>query len=263
MRVLIFQTAEAAVGRIVRQIAGQLSRKPASVLGLATGGTMEPVYEALVASYAAGSFSFAQATTFNLDEYVGLGPEHPCSFAAFMKDKLFGQVDVDPTRVHLPIGDAADPDAEAARYDALIGQAGPIDLQLLGIGLNGHIGFNEPTSSLQSRTRVKTLTSATREANKRFFSDGEAMPKYAITVGIQNILECASVFLLATGQSKAEAVAKMVEGPLGAYCPATALQMHSAATIVLDREAASALKLTDYYFQVHPDGEDAPYGQWN
>ncbi len=260
MRVLIFQTAEAAVARVVRQISDQLLRKPASVLGLATGGTMEPVYAELVASHSAGSVSFARATTFNLDEYVGLGPDHPCSFAAFMREKLFDRVDADQTRTHLPKGDAADPDAEAARYDGLIGELGPIDLQLLGIGVNGHIGFNEPTSSLRSRTRVKTLTSATREANKRFFAAGEATPKYAITVGIQNILDSASVMLLATGQSKAQAVAKMIEGPLGTYCPATALQLHPAATIVLDREAAADLKLTDYYLQVHPGGEDAPYG---
>ncbi|MEO1249714.1 MAG: glucosamine-6-phosphate deaminase [Pseudomonadota bacterium] len=257
---LIFQTAQAAVDRVVLQIVDQLSAKPGSVLGLATGGTMEPVYESLVAAYAAGSVSFAQATTFNLDEYVGLGPNHPCSFSAFMNDRLFGRVDADRARTHLPKGDAADPDAEAARYDALIGRLGPIDLQLLGIGANGHIGFNEPTSSLRSRTRVKTLTSVTREANKRFFADGEATPKYAITVGIENIMECATVMLLATGQGKAQAVADTIEGPLGAFCPATALQMHPDTTIVLDREAAGALKFTDYYSQVHPDGQDAPYG---
>lgn len=260
MRVLIFETSELAVDRVVRAVVEQIERKPASILGLATGGTMEPVYDGLSAAYRSGSVSLAGVTSFNLDEYVGLSPEHSCSFAAFMREKLFDRTDMRSNRANLPVGNAVDPDAEAARYDALISELGPIDLQLLGIGANGHIGFNEPTSSLRSRTRVKTLTRATLEANKRFFADGETPPKYAITVGIQNILEAKSILLLATGSAKAKAVATMIEGPLGSYCPATALQMHADTTIVLDREAAAELTLTDYYSQVHPDGQDAPYG---
>jgi len=258
VKVLIFDHPEQAVARVADQISAQMSALPHSVLGLATGGTMEPVYARLAQLFEKGDVSFARATSFNLDEYVGLAPDHPCSYHVYMNEHLFSATDFDPSRTHLPKGDATDPHEEARRYDAQIAEHGQIDLQLLGLGANGHIGFNEPTSSLGSRTRVKTLTASTLEANKRFFQDGETPPKYAITMGVQSVMDAKSVILLATGAGKAAAVAQMVEGPLGAYCPATVLQMHADATIVLDQAAASGLKLTDYYFQVHPNGKEEP-----
>ncbi|MFB2533215.1 glucosamine-6-phosphate deaminase [Paracoccus sp. p3-h83] len=254
MKVLILDTAAQAADRTAGLIAEQLAARPASVLGLATGGTMVPVYRALRAMVAAGQVSFARATTFNLDEYLGLSPDHPHSYRATMQAELFDHVDIDLARTHLPIGNAPDPQAEADRYEAAIASHGGIDLQLLGIGQNGHIGFNEPTSSLTSRTRIKTLTRDTLEANARYFPDGD-MPRYALTMGVGTIMDARHCLLLATGAAKAEAVAAMVEGPITAACPASILQMHRHATVVLDRAAAARLELLGYYVHVHPNGE--------
>lgn len=253
MKVLILNTAANAAARTAGLIADQLREAPRSVLGLATGATMLPVYAALREDYRAGRVSFAQAASFNLDEYLGLPPSDPRSYRATMQAELFDHVDIDPARTHLPLGDAPDPDAEAARYEAAITGAGGIDLQLLGIGANGHIGFNEPTSSLASRTRIKTLTKETRAANARYFPDGD-MPRFALTMGIGTIMEARHCLMLATGDKKADAVAAMIEGPVSAVCPASILQMHRHATVVLDRAAAGRLKLLDYYVHVHPDG---------
>ena len=217
---------------------------------------MEPVYAALVSSYEAGELSLSAATTFNLDEYVGLSPTHPQSYRRTMERLLFDQTDLRADACHLPLGDAHEPAVEAERYEAAIKQAGGIDIQLLGIGQNGHIGFNEPTSSLGARTRVKTLTKSTRQSNARFFDDPNAVPRYAITMGIATILEARHCVLLAVGHPKAAAVARMIEGPLGADCPATALQMHPKATVIVDQDAASQLRMLDYYQEIHPDGEE-------
>lgn len=257
MKVLVMPTVERAASRAAGLVADTLAAEALPVLGLATGSTMQPVYADLIARHRAGALSFANATSFNLDEYVGLSPDHPQSYHQTMRQLLFDQVDMDPARCHLPRGDAADPAAEAARYDEAIASAGGIDIQLLGIGRNGHIGFNEPTSSLGARTRIKTLTSGTRAANARFFGDTETVPRHAITMGIANILEARRCVLVATGQAKAEAVARMIEGPLGADCPASALQLHPRATVIVDRAAADALRLTDYYQEIHPDGGEA------
>jgi len=259
VKVLILDTPEAAAARAAEILAGSLSTKPAAVLGLATGETMRPVYARLVALHREGRADFGQATTFNLDEYVGMPPDHPASFAAFMREALFDQVNLDPVRCHLPQGDAPDPEAEARRYEDAIAAAGGIDLQLLGIGRNGHVAFNEPTSSLASRTRIKTLTEATRSANAPAFAP-YPVPRHAITMGIATILDARACLLLANGAAKAAAVARMVEGPIGADCPATALQLHSAATVVLDDAAASRLLLREYYETVHPGGEEAMLG---
>ncbi|MDO5604062.1 MAG: glucosamine-6-phosphate deaminase [Paracoccus sp. (in: a-proteobacteria)] len=253
MKVLILDTPAGAVDRAAGLIAAQLRRAPASVIGLATGGTMLPLYEKLRATHAAG-LSFAATTTFNLDEYVGLPPDDPRSYHSYMRDHLFSHIDIDPARTHLPRGNAPDPAAEAERYDAAITAAGGLDLQLLGIGQNGHIGFNEPTSSLTSRTRIKTLTQDTRAANAQYFPDGDT-PRFAITMGVGTIMDARHCLLLATGAAKAEAVARMVEGPLSAACPASVLQMHRHATVVLDHAAAARLELLEYYFHVHPNGE--------
>ena len=217
---------------------------------------MLPLYATLAERCRSGLVSFARARTFNLDEYVGVGPDHPCSFHRYMADAFFGTTDIDPRQAHLPRGDAPDPDAEAARYEARIVEAGGIDLQLLGIGRNGHIGFNEPTSSLGSRTRTKTLTESTRAANRSFFDRDEDVPRFAITMGIATILDARACLMLATGPAKAEAVAAMIEGPVSAYCPASALQLHPKVTVVLDKAAAGRLRLADYYHHVHPNGRD-------
>ncbi len=254
MKVLIFDTKAQAIARAVEAIIGQLQTKPDSVLGLATGGTMEPVYDGVIAAYEAGQATFAHATTFNLDEYVGLAADHPCSYASFMRQRLFSKVDIDLARAHLPFGAAADPTLEAQRYEAAIAQAGGIDLQMLGIGENGHIGFNEPTSSLNSPTRIKTLTAKTLAANRQYFPAAEDMPRYAITMGVGTILRSRTALLLATGTAKSAAVAAMIEGPVSARCPASALQFHADVSVILDRDAAAALELGDYYAMVHPSG---------
>ncbi len=257
VKVLIHDDAGKAADCVAGLIAARLARMPASVLGLATGGTMEAVYARLIAAYRAGTVSFAQARSFNLDEYVGLAPDHPCSYWRYMAEQLFDHVDLPSGAGALPRGDAPDPEAEAARYEAAIAAAGDIGLQLLGLGANGHIGFNEPTSSLSSLTRIKTLTRATRAANARFFAQPEEVPRLAITMGIGTILRAEEVVLLAYGPGKAEAAAAMIEGPLSASCPASALQLHRKVTVVLDRAAAEGLALREYYEDVHPAGRDA------
>jgi len=208
MKVLIFDTAEQATIRVAQQVISQVRNKADSVLGLATGGTMLPVYDQLVLAYASGDVSFNGVTSFNLDEYVGFDAQHPCSYHKFMHDSLFSVTDIDAPRTYLPHGNTGDPVAESERYEALISEFGGIDLQLLGIGENGHIGFNEPTSSFRSRTRVKTLTRSTIEANQRFLKSPAEPPKYAITMGIQTILESREIVVLATGENKSDAVSK-------------------------------------------------------
>lgn len=256
MKILIHQTRATATDCAAALIADRLTRQPDTVLGLATGGTMESVYANLIARHQVGGVSFARATSFNLDEYVGLQADHPCSYWHYMREKLFDHVDMDPHRAFLPKGDAADAEAEAARYEAAILAAGDIGLQLLGLGLNGHIGFNEPTSSLASLTRIKTLTQSTRDANAQYFERTDDVPRLAITIGIGTILRAQEVVLLAYGAEKAGVVAQMIEGAVSAACPATALQMHRKVTVVLDEDAASDLALRDYYEQVHPRVSD-------
>jgi glucosamine-6-phosphate deaminase len=252
MKVLIHQTRETATDCVAGLIADRLARQPDVVLGLATGGTMEAVYDNLIARHRAGSVSFAQAQSFNLDEYIGLAPDHPCSYWHYMREKLFSHVTFPAGKTHLPRGDAPDPEAEAARYEAAIVAAGDIGLQLLGLGTNGHIGFNEPTSSLASLTRIKTLTQSTRDANARYFENDDDVPRLAITMGIGTIMRAEEIVLLAFGTNKAPIVAQMIEGPVTAACPASILQMHRKVTVVLDEDAASALTLRDYYELVHP-----------
>lgn len=256
VKVLIHATTELAIARAADQIVARVDALPGTVLGLATGGTMEAVYARLIDYHRRGEVSFAQSRSFNLDEYVGLPPDHPRSYWRYMRGHLFDHVDFAEGATHLPRGDAADPEAEAAAYEQAIVAAGDIGLQLLGLGANGHIGFNEPTSSLSSLTRIKTLTRSTRDANARYFDNPDDVPRLAITMGIGTIMRADEVVLLAYGEGKAEAAAAMIEGPLSAACPASALQMHRKATIVLDQAAASRLKLRDYYEEVHPGGRD-------
>jgi glucosamine-6-phosphate deaminase len=250
MEVIICPDSQEAARRAAAFIASLLSRKPEAVLGLATGGTPLPLYKQLAGMHKAGRLSFAAATTFNLDEYLGLGPEHPASYRRFMEENLFSQVDINPARTHLPDGLAGDIPAHCEAYEAAIKSSGGIDAQILGIGTDGHIGFNEPSSSLASRTRIKTLTERTRNDNARFFDSPDDVPHHVITMGIGTIMEARSILLLAWGEAKAAAVAGMVEGPVTASLPASILQMHPEVKVFIDEAAAARLARRDYYRHV-------------
>jgi glucosamine-6-phosphate deaminase len=255
---IIIQPTPADGSIIAARIIAKLVRsKPDCVLGLATGSTPIPTYRELVRMHREDGLDFSKVTTFNLDEYVGLPPEHAQSYHAFMDEHFFSHVNVPRARIHIPDGMAADIPAECARYEASIRAAGGIDLQILGIGTDGHIGFNEPTSSLASRTRIKTLTEQTRADNARFF-DGDLaqVPFHCITMGVGTIMESRQVLMLAFGANKANAIAEAVEGPITSMNPATVLQMHPVAKCIIDEPAAAALKKTAYYrwvFDHKPD----------
>lgn len=229
-----------------------LQTKPDAVLGLATGNTPLAMYQCLISACDDGEVSFREVTTFNLDEYVGIDAGDPASYRSTMKRELFDHVDIDQTRTHLPeSGPGVDPSDTGPAYEEAILAAGGIDLQVLGIGHNGHIGFNEPTSSLRSRTRIKTLTQETLQSNSQYFSDSGKQPQVAVTMGIATIMDARHVMLLATGDRKAEAVRNAIEGPVSAMCPASALQMHERVTVLLDAAAASHLTMRDYYDWVY------------
>ncbi|MBM3830322.1 MAG: glucosamine-6-phosphate deaminase [Verrucomicrobia bacterium] len=260
MEVIIQSTPAAAAELLVRLIAHDLRANPQLVLGLATGRTMERVYDRLAQMHRECGLSFAGARTFNLDEYVGLPATDPHSYHRYMQEHLFRHVNVDLRNTHLPQGDASDLAAECHRYENLIRKCGGIDLQLLGIGQTGHIGFNEPLSALHSRTRVKALSPVTIAQNSSLFADPSKMPRRAITMGVGTILEARRVLLLATGAGKAEIVAKAVEGPITSMISASALQMHAHCTVIVDEAAAAKLQGQDYYrwiFANEPEWE--PY----
>ncbi len=248
MEIIIQPTPEAG-GIIAARIIAKLVRaKPDCVLGLATGSTPLGTYRELIRMHREDGLDFSKVTTFNLDEYVGLTAEHPQSYRAFMAEHFFRHVNVDAGRTHIPDGMARDIPAECARYEAAIAEAGGIDLQLLGIGTDGHIGFNEPSSSLASRTRIKTLTERTRADNARFFGgDLAQVPFHCITMGVGTIMASREVLLLAFGENKADAVSAAVEGPITAMNPASVLQMHPVAKCVVDEAAAAKLSRRDYY----------------
>lgn len=233
----------------------QISQKPNSVLGLATGSTPLALYQQLIKACQAHTLSFQQVKTFNLDEYLGLSADHPQSYRYFMQQQLFNHLDINPANTAVPAGSAADPIQACQDYEQQILAAGGIDLQLLGLGRNGHIGFNEPSSGLRSRTRIKTLTKETIADNARFFTADEYQPHLSITMGIGTILDARQVVLLATGESKAAAVKAMIEGPLSASCPASALQLHQHAVVVLDEAAASQLDNIDFYRHIEQENE--------
>jgi glucosamine-6-phosphate deaminase len=232
-------------------VASAVRKKPALTLGLATGGTMVGVYKHFVQLHKEGTLDFSRVVTFNLDEYLGLTASHPQSFHYFMQENLFAHVNINPHNIHIPDGTIrGDYDQYCKSYEESVRKAGGIDLQLLGIGRNGHIGFNEPTSSLGSRTRLKVLNQETLDDNAKFFAPGEESPRCAITMGIGSILEARKILLLATGASKAAAVAKSIEGPVTAAVPASALQLHPEVTFVIDDPAAAQLTQRDYYLRV-------------
>ena len=247
MEIIIQPTAEASAEVAARIIARQLREKPDSVLGLATGSTPLSLYRILIGM----KLDWSRVTTFNLDEYIGLPREHPQSYHSFMWENLFRHVNIRPENVHIPDGNASDIPAFCAAYEESIRAAGGIDIQLLGIGTDGHIGFNEPTSSLASRTRIKTLTPQTRRDNARFFGSEDEVPFHVITMGIGTIMEARANLLLAFGENKAAAVVGMVEGPITAINPASILQLHPVAKVCLDEPAASKLQRADYFRWVY------------
>jgi glucosamine-6-phosphate deaminase len=249
MEVVILPSPEAVCAAGAELVAALVARTPDAVLGLPTGTTPRPLYAELVRRHRAGALSFARVTTFNLDEYVGVGPTHPGSFRRYMDETLFRHVDLSPTRTHLLDGLATDVPAACAAYEAAIAAAGGLDLVLLGLGEDGHVAFNEPTSSFASRTRIKTLSAASRAANQASFG-AAPIPSHVVTMGVQTILEARRCVLLAHGARKARAFAAMVEGPLTAMLPASALQLHANVTVIADEAAASLLTLGDYYREV-------------
>jgi glucosamine-6-phosphate deaminase len=251
MEIIIKSTAADAQQEAANILRRQIQRKPDSVLGLATGSTPIPVYAALVKMHEHGELDFSRIVTFNLDEYVGLAPDHPCSYREFMRQHLFSKVNVAPKHIHFPDGLAKDIPAHCAEYEAAIARAGGIDLQLLGIGRDGHIGFNEPSSSLASRTRIKTLTPQTVKDNAKCFGSPDKVPRHVITMGVGTIMDARQCLLLATGEAKAEVVARMAEGPITANVPASILQMHVSCTLVVDELAAAKLKRHEYYRWVY------------
>ena len=251
MLVILKRDADEASRHAAQLIASAICRKPALVLGLATGSTMIGVYQELVRLNQHGSLDFSRVTTFNLDEYLGVAPSHPESFHYFMQKHLFSHVNIDPHSIHIPDGTIHENyDQYCASYEQAICDAGGIDIQLLGIGRNGHIGFNEPTSSIASRTRLKVLSKETLDDNAKSFSPGEERPKCAITMGIGSILDARKVLLIATGAAKASAVAKSIEGPIASAVSASALQLHPDVTFLVDEPAASQLTQRDYYVRV-------------
>ncbi|WP_317931075.1 glucosamine-6-phosphate deaminase [Halioxenophilus sp. WMMB6] len=263
MEVFIFKDSQQVAEYAADMICNLLDFKSRAVLGLATGTTPIATYEVLINRFRAGQISFKRVTSFNLDEYIGLQSSSPHSYRSFMNKHLFDTIDIDPARTYLPeCSPGQDPRSVGPDYEQRIVAAGGIDLQLLGIGGNGHIGFNEPGSSLGSRTRVKVLTQRTFEDNSRLFNEGDFQPHMAVTMGIATILDARRILLLATGEHKAAAIKDTVEGAISAMHPATVLQQHQRVRVILDEAAASQLEHLDYYqwVQLQNDSIAAKHG---
>lgn len=238
---------EQQVGRIAAsRIADSLGRRESPVMGLATGSSPLGTYAALKERVDDGTLDLGRAQFFALDEYWGLSSDHPNSYAETIRATFTEPLGIDPARVHVPSGDADDVDAACDAYEQAISAAGGIDVQILGIGSNGHIGFNEPGSSFTSRTRMKTLTARTRADNARFFGP-DFVPTHCVTQGLGTIMGAGRLVLTALGAAKADAIAAAVEGPVSAMCPASILQFHRYATVVVDEAAGAKLQLKDYY----------------
>jgi glucosamine-6-phosphate deaminase len=252
MEVIILRDANEIGVMGADAVAALLGRKPTAVVGLATGSSPLAIYDELIRRCDRGQVSFRQARGFTLDEYVGLAADHPQRYRNVIDEAFVSKVDFAPGAVQGPDGLAADIPSACAEYEAVIRDAGGVDVQILGIGTDGHIAFNEPGSSLGSRTRIKTLTRQTRKDNARFFGgDVDGVPTHCLTQGLATILEARHLILVATGQSKAEAVHQLVEGPVSALWPATILQLHPHVTVLLDEAAARRLQLVDYYRETH------------
>ena len=259
MKVVILESKDEVASVAADIVEESVCYNPACTLGLATGATPLRLYEELTRRYVAGRISFAQVSTFNLDEYVGLSPSDKRSFAHYMREHFFSRVDLQASSSFLPLcPDIRDRQSVCEKYEYEIGKLGRVDLQILGIGANGHIGFNEPTSSLDSRTRVKVLTPRTVKDNSKSLGKGESQPRLAITMGIATILDARRIVLMATGRAKATAVAAAIEGPISAICPASSLQLHRDVTVIMDVNAAVGLKYLDYYKSMHEIDKSIP-----
>jgi glucosamine-6-phosphate deaminase len=249
---LVLKPGKEELGReAARIIANSVRRNPALRLGLATGSTTLGMYKELARLHRDEVLDFSRVVTFNLDEYLGLSANHPQSFHHFMEQNFFSHVNIHPSHIHIPDGTVSrDFERYCSSYEQSIRDAGGIDLQILGIGRNGHIGFNEPTSSLGSRTRLKVLSQETIDDNRKFFAASEKVPECAITMGIGTILEAKRILLLASGPSKASPIAQAIEGPVTASVTASALQLHPDVTFLVDQQAGAQLKHHDYYRRV-------------
>jgi glucosamine-6-phosphate deaminase len=250
MRVILLPDPAAVSRRAADFVAALVRRKPNCVLGLATGSSPLGLYRELIRRHREEGLDFSRVTTFNLDEYVSLGPDHPQSYRQFMQTSLFDHLNIPRNQTHVPDGLTRDFLAYGARYEQLIHSAGGIDLQVLGIGSDGHIAFNEPGSSLGSRTRVKTLARETIRDNARFFGGEDQVPRLAITMGVGTILESRQCLLVAMGASKAQAIRDTIEGPVTAQVTASALQLHRDVICIVDEPAAALLTRKDYYLDV-------------
>ena len=240
MRLICAKDYEDVSRKAANIIAAQIQLKPDCVLGLATGSSPIGTYKQLIAKYESGDLDFSKVRTVNLDEYVGLDGSHPQSYRYFMDSHLFNLVDIDKTRTHVPCGVGVT-DEMAAHYDDEIKQAGGVDLQLLGIGPNGHIGFNEPGTPWDAVTHIVPLTDATRQANKRFFNSIDEVPEKAVSMGIKTVMQSRRIILMAFGKNKAQAVKGMIEGRIDNSVPASILQLHPDCTVYIDDDAASML----------------------
>ncbi len=247
MEIIIKHTDDEVGEYAASLVAQEVSANPTAVLGVATGSSPESTYRHLASLTAAG-LDVSRVRAFALDEYVGIPLDHPESYHSVIHREIVEKVGLSPTNVRVPNGMADDIVAECVDYERNIKEVGGVDLQILGIGANGHIGFNEPGSSLTSRTRIKTLAPKTVRDNARFFDGDESqVPVHCLTQGIGTIMEARKIVLVAIGSNKAQAVAGLVEGPLGTFCPASILQMHPNVSVVVDDAAAAELKNTEYY----------------
>ena len=241
MKVFVFKTKEEAAKAAVSVFAAELMKKPNAIFGLATGSSPVPLYHEMIAQYKAGAMDFSQCRSWNLDEYVGLQPDHVCSYRRFMNEELFDHVNIDKANTHVPSGTAADMAKEAADYDAAIEAAGGIDVQLLGIGHNGHIGFNEPDDHFTYETHVVSIAESIIDANTRFFNNRDEVPRQAISMGVGNIMKAKTVVLVANGKDKAQAIYNTVKGDITPRVPASLLRCHPNCLIFVDEAAASLL----------------------
>ena len=258
MEVIIQESYEQVSQRGAQVVAETLYAKPDAVLGLATGSTPLGLYKELIRMHREEGLDFSQVTTFNLDEYVGLAKDHPQSYHHFMHENLFSHINVPKQNIHIPSGTANNYHSFCEWYERRIEECGGIDLQILGIGSDGHVAFNEPGRSLVSRTRIKALAKQTIDDNARFFDSPDDVPIYSITMGVGTILEARKIILLANGANKATAVAAAIEGPVTSMCTASALQTHADTMFFLDQEATGELTMTDYYQWIQDKMPTAP-----
>lgn len=250
MEIVIVESLEEAGEIAANRLAETIAENPETVLGLATGSSPLPLYQALRRHVSAG-LNMRRVSGFALDEYVGIAASDERSYTATIEREVTGPLGLNPELVHVPEGGASDPQQAADRYELAIKSAGGIDVQILGIGSDGHLGFNEPGSSLASRTRIKTLSQRTREDNARFFATLEEVPRHCITQGLGTIMDARHLLLFAQGTAKAEAIAAALEGPVSSRCPASVIQLHPSATVYVDTSAAARLELADFYKYIY------------